>query len=74
MLVYVIENEHPGSGEHRHLPNADGLEGGAALTLCGWVDVRYREEEGTPDCPSCLRIVRYCRSLRLPVRSVKRGD
>lgn len=37
-------------------------------TLCGFVDTPGEKEyfEGTPDCPSCLEIVRYCKKIRLP--------
>jgi hypothetical protein len=60
--VYVVA-EQP---EVRHLPNAPGLDGGAAITLCGWVDVPYDEEaRGAVTCGQCQAIVHYCRGLRL---------
>lgn len=64
-VVYVVDNEM--AGGERHIPNAsESLGGGSALTLCGWVDVTYREEhDAVPDCAQCLSIVRYCKGLRL---------
>ena len=44
------------------IPNAP-LGGGEAITLCGWVDVTYTEEEAVPDCPDCLAIVAYCKEI-----------
>jgi hypothetical protein len=35
------------------------------LTLCGWVDVPYHTEQGYPDCPSCLEVVKYCKKIRI---------
>lgn len=64
MNCYIIEQEMAARGD-RCIPNAPVLSGGAALTLCGWVDVAYREEEGEPTCGECLTIVRYCKALRL---------
>jgi len=34
-------------------------------TLCGWVDVNANDIVGVPDCPNCLKIVRYCKGLRI---------
>jgi hypothetical protein len=62
-VVYVVEDDT--SRGERHIPNAS-LGGGEAITLCGYVDVTYREEFGqSPDCADCLKIVRYCRGLDL---------
>lgn len=48
-----------------HIPGAsDQYE-----TVCGWVNMEYEyfdAEEQPVTCESCLRIVRYCRNLRLP--------
>jgi len=45
------------------VPNAPDRGGGEAITLCGWVDVTYREELAEPDCPDCLAIIAYCKGL-----------
>lgn len=64
MKTYVIAATEKVAPAPIHcIPNAPGLGGGEAITLCGWVDVTYREEEATPDCPDCLAIVEYCRGL-----------
>lgn len=63
MLCYRVADAT--SRGELHIPNAPNLSGGAALTLCGYVDVTYEEVEGEPDCEECLSIVRYCKGLRL---------
>jgi hypothetical protein len=35
------------------------------ITLCGWCDVDSSPSQQTPDCPECLRIVAYCKSLKI---------
>lgn len=53
-----------------HIPNAEDLSGGSALTLCGWVDVNYEEEWWSTEaykkdgCCECLKILSYCKSLK----------
>ncbi len=69
MITYVIaELEKVTTAQRmeaiRCIPNAPARTGGEAITLCGWVDVPYREETGgwAPTCPDCLAIVAYCRN------------
>jgi hypothetical protein len=42
----------------------DAVNGG--ITLCGWCDVPciiHDADEHPPNCPMCIRIVKYCQSL-----------
>jgi hypothetical protein len=34
-------------------------------TLCGWVDVDTEPSTRPPNCPECLRVVAYCKSLQI---------
>jgi len=62
MTTYVIDATAKVARIHC-IPNAPTIGGGTAITLCGWVDVTYSEEEEIPDCPDCLAIVTYCKEL-----------
>ena len=35
------------------------------ITLCGWCDVDCVSTQAKPTCPACLRIVSYCKSLKI---------
>lgn len=69
--LYVIESA--ATDGFVHVANAPvGSSGGAALTLCGWVDVAHDDAPfgAAADCPDCLAIVAYCRKLKLPAQRV----
>lgn len=55
--IEVIDENY----EVRHLPSIVNTY----LTLCGFVDVTYREVEGIPNCKDCLNIVKYCKKIRI---------
>ena len=39
----------------------------AILTLCGFCDVSGAVyEEGVPDCPLCLQVVKHCQKMKIP--------
>lgn len=66
MNTYIIRATEKVAPAPIHcIPNAPARSGGEALTICGWVDVPYREEEAEPDCPDCLAIVAYCKGLKV---------
>lgn len=72
MKVIRIKDEAVDFG-HAHIEAP--IDMSTYLTLCGWVDVNYDEEDdGVPDCPICLAIVAYCKRLRLPARKERLGD
>ncbi len=40
-------------------------------TLCGFADVNHEVLDASlypPNCPHCLKIVRYCRNLKIPTK------
>lgn len=75
-LVYVIipDKDFAESDPYLHLPNAPDLSGGPPHTLCGWTDVAHEALYGTVNCPECLKIVRYCRTLKLKTDTDPRSE
>ena len=63
--VVIDEKETLVDNTLLHIPSVDNT----VLTLCGWVDVPNHIEEGRPTCPECLRVVRYCKSLKIPLKA-----
>lgn len=42
------------------------------LTLCGWVDVNYEVTDKKADCPECIALLDYCKTINRR-ETVKRG-
>lgn len=45
--------------------HVDGIDG--YISLCGWCDVPYVTVEDPVTCPTCLAMIKYC-------KSIKKGD
>jgi len=59
ILFRVLEEEE----QYLHLTSPNTF-----LTLCGWCDVLHEPVEGDlkeVNCPTCLEIVKWCKSLNL---------
>lgn len=62
-ITETIEIPEQGSDDTiYHIP------GMGMTTVCGWVDViaiTHNAADHPPDCPECLAIVKYCKSLKI---------
>jgi hypothetical protein len=60
-IVVPEQQQNFFGGVVRHYPHPNAK--GGYVTLCGWCDIGYEEQDGTVDCLDCLDIVTFCRSL-----------
>ena len=62
MECIVVEEDN---GEYIHIK--DGTSS-AYLTLCGFCDIsgEVKTVEEPPTCTSCIEVVKFCKSIRLP--------
>jgi hypothetical protein len=60
-ITITRHNEDDGEDNARHLPGVISTH----ITLCGWVDVDVDESSMSANCPDCLRVVAFCKSLKI---------
>lgn len=68
-IAYTLTIDEEIEGYY-HIPNALPISFGQPLTLCGWTDVDHTEYDGDsilPNCPRCLRILRYCKNMQIKI-------